>query len=170
MNTGNGSRTLAIGIDAAEGALVRRLIDQGELPAFQPLLWAGGSGRWLSVRSTAHFGSGTVWPTFSTGDEPTSHGVYSEWRWRPETMTLSRYHGRHLTPFWKPLTERGIPVGVFDVPFALPAGVSSGFEVAEWWAHDSTGAGLQAGPGHIPQPLQQTPPHPPSPPPFLTTH
>ena len=71
-----------------------------------------------------------------TGDEPTTHGVYSEWSWRPDTMSLSRYHGRHLTPFWKPLAEKDIPIGVFDVPFALPVGVSRGFEVCEWWAHD----------------------------------
>jgi predicted AlkP superfamily phosphohydrolase/phosphomutase len=160
MNTGDASRTLAIGIDAAEGALVRRLIDEGGLPALKSLLGAGGSGTWLSVRSPAHIGSGTVWPTFMTGDEPTSHGIYSEWRWRPETMSLSRYDGRHLTPFWKPLAERGIPVGVFDVPFALPVGVTSGFEVSEWWAHDSTGAGLQAGPDDILALVKQSPPHP----------
>jgi predicted AlkP superfamily phosphohydrolase/phosphomutase len=160
MSTGNGSRTLAIGIDAAEGSLVRRLIDQGELPALRSLLNDNEGGRWLSVRSPAHIGSGTVWPTFITGEEPISHGIYSEWSWRPETMSLSRYHGRHLRPFWKPLADQGIPVGVFDVPFALPVGVAKGFEVSEWWAHDSTGARLQAEPEEVLSLVKQSSAHP----------
>lgn len=163
MSAGNDSRVLAIGIDAAEGALVKRLIDEGEMPSLEALLSGlGGTrpARWLSLRSTAHIGSGTVWPTFITGDDPTSHGVYSEWTWRPETMSLTRYHGRHLTPFWKPLVQQGVPVGIFDVPFALPVGVSNGFEVSEWWAHDSTDAGFQAGPDAILPLVRQSPAHP----------
>jgi predicted AlkP superfamily phosphohydrolase/phosphomutase len=160
MSTGSGSTVLAIGIDAAEATFVRQLIDQNELPALRSLLSDGSLGRWLSVRSPAHIGSGAVWPTFITGEEPTAHGVYSEWSWRPETMNLSRYHGRHLRPFWKPLAQQGIPIGVFDVPFALPVGVSNGFEVCEWWAHDSTGAGLRAGPNEILSLVKQSPAHP----------
>lgn len=157
MSNGNGSRVLAIGIDAAEGTFVKQLIEQGEMPALKSLL---EGGKWLGVRSPAHIGSGAVWPTFMTGDEPTAHGVYSEWSWRPDTMSLSRYHGRHLTPFWKPLAQQDIPIGVFDVPFALPVGVSRGFEVCEWWAHDSTGAGLQAGPPRVLSIAKQSPAHP----------
>jgi predicted AlkP superfamily phosphohydrolase/phosphomutase len=157
MSTGNGSRVLAIGIDAAEATLVRKLIQQDEMPALKSLL---EGGRWLRVQSPANIGSGAVWPTFITGGEPTTHGVYSEWSWRPDTMSLNRYHGRHLTPFWKPLAQQGIPVGVFDVPFALPVGVSKGFEVCEWWAHDSTGAGPQIGPDKILSLVKQAPAHP----------
>jgi predicted AlkP superfamily phosphohydrolase/phosphomutase len=160
MSTGSGSIALAIGIDAAEATFVRQLIDQNELPALRSLLSDSNLGRWLSVRSPAHIGSGAVWPTFITGEEPTAHGVYSEWSWRPETMSLSRYHGRHLRPFWKHMSEQGIPLGVFDVPFAGPVGVSRGFEVCEWWAHDSTGAGLQAGPNEILSLVKQSPAHP----------
>jgi predicted AlkP superfamily phosphohydrolase/phosphomutase len=157
MSINNNSRVLAIGIDAAEATFVRKLIEQDEMPALKSLL---REGQWLRVRSPAHIGSGAVWPTFMTGAEPTVHGVYSEWSWRPEAMTLRRYHGRHLTPFWKSLTEQDIPVGVFDVPFALPVGMSRGFEVCEWWAHDSTGTGLQTGPDEILSVVRQSPAHP----------
>jgi predicted AlkP superfamily phosphohydrolase/phosphomutase len=156
MSIGNGSRVLAIGIDAAEGTFVKQLIEDDEMPALKSLL---DHGRWLSVQSPAHIGSGAVWPTFSTGQEPTSHGVYSEWRWRPETMSLSRYDGRHLTPFWKSLAQ-SIPLGLFDIPFAHPVGLSKGFEVCEWWAHDSTGAGLQGGPMEILSLVKSSPAHP----------
>ena len=98
----NGAKVLAIGIDAAESTLVRQLIEQNEMPALKSLL---ADGQWFRVQSPAHIGSGAVWPTFMTGTEATTHGVYSEWSWRPETMSLSRYNGRHLTPFWKVLAE-----------------------------------------------------------------
>src|SRR6185295_5092774 len=157
MSSGNGSKVLAIGIDAAESTLVRQLMEENELPALKSLL---AYGQWLRVHSPSHIGSGAVWPTFMTGAEPTKHGVYSEWSWQPETMSLIRYNGLHLTPFWKSLTQQNVRVGVFDVPFALPFGMSEGFEVSEWWAHDTTDAGLQAGPKDILSLVKNSPAHP----------
>jgi predicted AlkP superfamily phosphohydrolase/phosphomutase len=75
-------------------------------------------------------------------------------------MNITRYHGRHLTPFWKSLVQQNVAVGLFDVPFALPVGMLQGFEVCEWWAHDSTGAGLQTGPEEILSLVKETPAHP----------
>ena len=157
MARGLGTKVLAIGIDAAEPTLVRQLIEQREMPALSSLL---GEGKWLRVDSPAQIGSGAVWPTFMTGAEPTSHGMYSEWSWQPRVMGLARYHGRNLTPFWKSLVQQNVSVGVFDVPFALPVGVSNGFEVCEWWAHDTTGAALHAGPDEILELVKQAPGHP----------
>jgi predicted AlkP superfamily phosphohydrolase/phosphomutase len=151
------SSVLVIGIDAAESTLVRQMIEQNELPALGSLL---AEGKWLEVRSPSLIGSGTVWPTFLTGEEPTAHGIYSEWKWLPETMNLRRYEGHHLTPFWQSLARQGVSIGVFDVPFAPPVGITRGFEVCEWWAHDSTAAGLQAGPDEIRSLVRESPPHP----------
>ncbi len=159
MTTANGANAnvLAIGIDAAESTLVRQLIEQNEMPALKALL---ASGQWLRVQSPAHIGSGAVWPTFMTGAGPTTHGVYSEWSWKPGSMSLSRYNGLHLTPFWTLPALRNIRIGVFDVPFAQPVGMSDGFEVSEWWAHDTTDAGLQAGPKEILALVKNSPAHP----------
>lgn len=157
MSTNNGPSVLAIGIDAAESTLVRQMIDQGELPSLTALVTAG---RWLEVRSPSTIGSGAVWPTFLTGEEPATHGIYSEWKWLPETMSLRRYEGHHLTPFWKAWVERGVSVGVFDVPFAPPVTVKQGFEVCEWWAHDSTAAGLRANPEQVRSLVAEAPAHP----------
>lgn len=153
MNT----KVLAIGVDAAESTLVRRMIEQDELPALRSLL---AGGRWLEVQSPSTIGSGAVWPTFLTGTEPVEHGIYSEWKWLPETMSLRRYEGHHLTPFWKTLAQQEVSLGVFDVPFAPPVGITRGFEVCEWWAHDSTATGLQAGPDHIRALVSEAPAHP----------
>ncbi len=153
----NGPSVLAIGIDAAESTLVRQMIEQGELSSLRSLLAAG---KWLEVRSPSTIGSGAVWPTFLTGEEPATHGIYSEWKWLPETMSLRRYEGHHLTPFWKTWIERGVSVGVFDVPFAPPIGVTNGFEVCEWWAHDSTAAGLRANPEPVRSLVAEATAHP----------
>lgn len=157
MNTDDNRSVLAIGIDAAESTLVRQMIEQDEMPALGSLL---AEGKWLEVQSPSPIGSGAVWPTFLTGEEPTVHGIYSEWKWLPETMSLRRYHGRHITPFWQKLAEQGVSVGVFDVPFAPPVGISHGFEVCEWWAHDSTAAGLQVGPDQVLAVVKESPTHP----------
>src|SRR5262245_43825403 len=133
------------------------MIEHDELPALRSLL---AQGRWLEVRSPSLIGSGTVWPTFLTGEEPTAHGIYSEWKWLPATMNLRRYEGHSLTPFWKSLAQQRVSIGVFDVPFAPPVGIKHGFEVCEWWAHDSTAAGLRAGPEDIRSIVRESLPHP----------
>ncbi|MEP6706908.1 MAG: alkaline phosphatase family protein [Pyrinomonadaceae bacterium] len=73
MSRPNGGRVLAIGLDAREPALIRRMIAQDEMPTLRSLL---AEGRWMRVQSPAHIGSGSVWPTFMTGKEPSAHGVY----------------------------------------------------------------------------------------------
>lgn len=124
---------LAIGIDAAEPSLVRRLIDRRELPFLGALLAQGRYGR---VLSAAHIGSGAVWPTFLTGSSPFLHGICSIWPWRPETMGVSRVTCNALVPFWKAVAMRGHAVGVLDVPFAPPVGLRTGIEITNWGAHD----------------------------------
>ena len=158
MSSINGRpKVLAIGLDAAEPTLIKQLMNAGQMPAMASL---ERDGQWLHLRAPAYIGSGSVWPTFITGKSPTHHGLYSEWIWRPDRMELERYHGRDLLPFWKDLDQQGISIGVLDVPFATPVGLKSGFEVAEWWAHDSVLAETQFGPAAISSVLKEALPHP----------
>jgi predicted AlkP superfamily phosphohydrolase/phosphomutase len=133
MNHSSSLRVLAIGIDAAEPTLVRRLIEQGALPALREVL---ERGRWGQVRSPANIGSGAVWPTFMTGRGPLEHGVYSVLPWDPRAMSLVRLATDDLAPFWKPPAQQGYRVGVLDVPFAPLLGLENGIEISEWGAHD----------------------------------
>ena len=71
-----------------------------------------------------------------TGAEPDQHGIHSEWLWHPEAMTVRRYTGRGVRPFWQRVAAEGIKVGLLDVPFAPFLGISEGFEICEWGAHD----------------------------------
>src|SRR5918999_888901 len=106
-------RVLAIGLDAAESKLIRLLIDEGEMLVLASVL---ADGRWIDITSTSDVGSSSVWPTFTTGQDPDIHGIYSEWWWEPESMGLSMLSGKHLNPFWKSLSQKGHSVGVLGVP------------------------------------------------------
>jgi predicted AlkP superfamily phosphohydrolase/phosphomutase len=134
MKRKKGRRVLAIGLDAAEPTLIRRHAESGDMPVLERLL---REGTWANVASPARIGSGTVWPTFFTGTEPSEHGIHSDWCWQPDAMSLARYDGRRLTPFWKRLADEGLTVGVLDVPFAPLVGLKTGFEISEWGAHDA---------------------------------
>lgn len=157
MTVSNVPRVLAFALDAAEPTLIQRMIEQGELPAMKSLLSAG---RWLSVKSPADIGSGSVWPTFFTGDEAQVHGLYGEWCWEAERMGLKRVDAKTLIPFWKRLAESQLRVGVLDIPFLPLIGLKDGFEVSEWGAHDLTEGRVEAAPERVAQLVSKWPAHP----------
>ncbi len=146
MNTNDGPQVLAFAVDAAEPKLIRKMIEQNEMPTLKSLL---SEGRWMSVRSPADIGSGSVWVSFLTGEDPAVHGAYGEWRWEPEQMGVRHVTGRQLIPFWKTLTENGTTVGIFDVPFMPLVGLSKGFEVSEWGPHELLEGRVQAAPERV---------------------
>jgi predicted AlkP superfamily phosphohydrolase/phosphomutase len=146
MMQNEGRYVLAIGVDAAEPSLVRELMERGEMPVLKSL---SDAGVWLRVESPAYVGSGSVWPTFITGSAPAEHGTYGEWCWRPDAMGLERYHGRGLRPFWEALVREGSTVGVLDVPFMPLLGLTKGFEISEWGAHDVLDGRMNFSPGEI---------------------
>jgi predicted AlkP superfamily phosphohydrolase/phosphomutase len=135
---------VAIGIDAAEPTLVRRLIDRGDLPVLRSL---AAEGVWGPVLSPARISSGAVWPTFMTGRPPAEHGVYGEWLWRPDTMGLARRTWDHLEPFWKV----GRTVTILDVPFAPRLDRPGCTEVLDWGAHDFFKGRLEVSPPSVEQ-------------------
>ena len=157
MKQSTGTRLLAIAIDAAEPKLVRRLIDEGEMPALGSLL---RDGTWLRVKSPAYVGSGSVWPTFMSAQGPQAHGVYGEWLWDADNMGLSRYHGNDLVPFWKSFVDSEVSVGLLDVPFMPMVGVTKGFEISEWGPHDLLEGRMQVAPESMVPTVAKYSPHP----------
>jgi predicted AlkP superfamily phosphohydrolase/phosphomutase len=153
------SPVLAIGIDAAEAQLLRRLAGEGRLPAISALASVSG---WGTVQSSAAIGSGSVWPTFMTGHLPHVHGCFGEYGWDPARMTLVREAHGHLRPFWIDLAAAGHTVAVVDVPFAPVVGREHLIEVANWGAHDWWGDNLQVLPSSIGESLRDVlaRPHP----------
>jgi predicted AlkP superfamily phosphohydrolase/phosphomutase len=156
MSQRNGPAVLAIAIDAAESTLIRRMIEEGQLPAVKALL---SQGSWRKVKAPAEVGSGSVWPTFMTGRDPSAHGVYGEWCWHSDTMSLSRFQGSDFIPFWKRFADDGITVGVLDLPFMPMLGLREGFEISEWGPHDVAAGYTQINPKVIKTLVSQTPAH-----------
>lgn len=128
VNTNHRKTLLAIGIEAAEASLVRRLIDQDRLPVLKSLL---ANGKWLRVNSPTHIGTSAVWPSFMTGQDVANHGIYSEWCWEPATMSVSTLTGDGPAPFWKELAETGQSVGVLGVPFMPFVEGLPGFQISD---------------------------------------
>jgi predicted AlkP superfamily phosphohydrolase/phosphomutase len=153
VTLGRRRRVLGVGIDAAEPTLVRTLLDRGDLPHLAALLEQGVWGR---VASPAHIGSGTVWPTFITGQSPLAHGIHSSWPWDPARMSFSPLTVDHLTPFWKGAALAGHGVGILDVPFAPPVGVRKGFEIVEWGAHDAVRGRTEVSPPSLRELVSKT--------------
>lgn len=153
----NRAPVLAIAVDAAEPTFVRRMIEQDEMPALKSLL---ARGRWLRVVSPAKIGSGSVWPTFISGRDPSVHGVYGEWLWDSTTMSLNRNHGNNLEPFWKQIAGTGTSVGILDVPFMPMIGLAKGFEISEWGPHDILEARTQVTPENVAPIIERNSPHP----------
>jgi predicted AlkP superfamily phosphohydrolase/phosphomutase len=143
MSRSDGPGVVAIGIDAAEPTLVRSLLERGDLPVLRGLV---GEGVWGRVVSPAPIGSGAVWPTFQTGHGPARHGLYGEWAWKPDTMSLWRPTYQHLEPFWRQDASRGRRVTVLDVPFAPLLDMPGCVEVLDWGAHDLLGGRLEVSP------------------------
>lgn len=157
MTQSTSTRLLAIAIDAAESTFVRRLIDDGEMPALASLL---REGTWLRVKSPAYLGSGSVWPTFMSAKSPEVHGVYGEWLWDARTMSLSRYHGNDVTPFWKAFSDENISLGILDVPFMPLIGLTNGFEISEWGPHDILEGRMRLAPESVAPTVAKHSPHP----------
>jgi predicted AlkP superfamily phosphohydrolase/phosphomutase len=155
--TNNAPRLIAIALDGTEPQFVRRLIEQNQMPVLQRLV---SEGKWMRVESTARIGSGSVWPTFITGLDTRVHGAYGEWLWHPETMKLSRYTGTNLRPFWSDLVDEGLSVGILDVPFMPLVGLSRGFEISEWGAHDVVDGQTRVAPENAGEIISRNPPHP----------
>jgi predicted AlkP superfamily phosphohydrolase/phosphomutase len=126
-------RVLALGVDAAEPTLVRRLLAEGRLPRLASLL---DHGVWRRVRAPADLGSGAVWPTFTTGQSPLQHQVHSTWAWDARAMRVRPVTIDHLVPFWKDVADAGDRVCTVDVPFTRPVALRAGVEVSEWGPHD----------------------------------
>ena len=146
MRRNNARRVLAICLEAAAPPLVRRLIDAGRMPVLGAL---EAQGTWLRVEAPAHIGSGAVWPTFAYGEAPATHGIYGEWVWRPDTMSVNLFTGGDRAPFWKRFADAGLSVGVLDPPFARPLRFDAAFEIIEWGAHDLIGDGTHAHPAAV---------------------
>ncbi len=128
-------RLLAVGWDAADGELIRRMLAERRLPVLAGLLDAGA---WTPIDGYAGVGDDAHWTSFSTGTPPGVHGRFhfeqapaGEYQ---QTMLLRDQPGP-ARPWWVDLADRGITASVLDVPkspYVPHPGVA---EIVDWMCH-----------------------------------
>ena len=135
---------VAIGLDAADHALIDRWSAEGHLPNLARLRQQGRSG---TLRHLAFYSDETPWTNFLTGCTPQKTGFWTQFQFAPQSYecSFSPYDFRDYRPFYALAGDRS--VCVFDMPHCpvlFPD--QQGAQVLGYGAHASMG------------PLQSTPP------------
>ncbi|MGH2537497.1 MAG: alkaline phosphatase family protein, partial [Candidatus Promineifilaceae bacterium] len=128
-------KTLLVGLDAACWEYVRPLLEAGRLPVLGSLMQANC---WGVLGSSMPPWTPAAWASIVTGKNPGKHGIFDMlWR-RPGgyEATPTNASLRLGTPFWKRLNERGLRVGLVNVPFTYPPAPLDGFAVCGFGTPD----------------------------------
>ncbi|MFH1570865.1 MAG: alkaline phosphatase family protein [Gemmatimonadota bacterium] len=125
------SRVVVIGLDGLDPELCERWMAEGRLPHLQGLAAAGAYRR---LGTTLPAMTPAAWSTFSTGVDPSRHGIFDFVGRDPRTYQplLSsvaieavdgrpRVRGRRRSqPFWKHLGRAGVPCTILRLPITFP--------------------------------------------------
>jgi len=137
----SGPRVLMLGLDAADASVVQGLMDQGRAPNLHMLRQQGTFGR---LSSPAGLFAGGVWPSFYTGMDVPSHGVFHNKLWRPEKnrVEVANQHWIGSRPCWESLPNPDLRLCLVDVPMLLGRpNPLNGVHVSGWGTHDVLGKG-----------------------------
>ncbi len=119
-------RTLIIGIDGGDPEVIKKWVNDGELPNFAKIINKGSFGK---LRSTIPPITGAAWSSFQTGTNPGKHGAFNwfkrvkgEYRSAPvNTTDISE------PTLWDILSKYEKKVGVLGVPVTYPVNETNGF-------------------------------------------
>lgn len=129
------TKVLFICLDAAERDLLLDWSDAGILPNIQALR---RRSLWADAPALPGLGSGALWPSFSTGVNPSRHGRYFSLHMRVGTYELYKYRFEQdkWQPFWRTLSQGGRKVAVIDVPYDSLCEDINGLQVVDWCIHN----------------------------------
>ena len=142
-------QVIVLGFDGMDPKLCEEMINQGRLPTLARLRDAGGYRR-LGTSTPPQ--SPVAWCTFMTGTNPGQHGIFDFLHRDPDTylphfsmskteeggwpISLGKYvvhlkagkvvNLRRGEPFWKYLTQAGVPAQIYRMPAAYPPQESQG--------------------------------------------
>ena len=112
------AKIIIIGIDGACWEYIDPLLKEGKLPNIKKMMDNGSYGILESVLPPI---SPVAWSSVITGTNPGKHGIFG-WKkpdrrgsQEPVNSTV-----RKVPPFWKYLNERGLKVGIFNIPVTYP--------------------------------------------------
>ena len=135
---------LVVGLDAADRGLVLDMVDRGLLPHVAALL---ESGTRADVETPVGTYVGSVWPNFSTGQDPTHHGRYCY-----EQLVPGSYEVHRTGPpegfFWTAVARGGRRVASVDIPHSDVVAGAPGVQVVDW-AHHDPNVGFRTSPAEL---------------------
>lgn len=122
-----------MGLDAACWEYLNPLLENGRLPTIKRLMETGSTG---VLESTVPAVTPVAWASIVTGKNPGKHGVFGFMERVPGTYNFvpTNAQARRGIPFWKRLNERGIRVGLVNVPYTYPPDAIDGFVVSGFGA------------------------------------
>jgi predicted AlkP superfamily phosphohydrolase/phosphomutase len=130
------ARVVVIGLDAANGGLLRRWASEGALPNLGALVQRG---RVTTLCGIEGFFTGATWPSLLTAANPARHGIHYLAQLVPGTYQFSRPHEAEYirSPlFWEDLKRAGRRLAILDVPLTKPDPTMPGIQTIEWAGHD----------------------------------
>jgi predicted AlkP superfamily phosphohydrolase/phosphomutase len=134
------SKVLVVGLDMADGGLLRAWSEAGHMPHLAALL---GAGSWLELDSPAAVLHTSAWPTFATGALPGRHGVYYPYQPKPghQQAQLLEPDQYGMPTFWE-IAGRARDTLVYDIPETFPSTGFAGRGIFDWgtWAWYGTPA------------------------------
>jgi predicted AlkP superfamily phosphohydrolase/phosphomutase len=139
MRSGSHARVLVVGLDMADGDLIRYWSRQGRLPNFAALV---ASGTLVELESPAELLHTSTWPTFATGVLPGRHGVYYPYQPKPGHQFARRIEADQYgaTTFWSRADAEQRRCVAYDIPETFPERDFKGRAVFDWgtWARYGT--------------------------------
>jgi predicted AlkP superfamily phosphohydrolase/phosphomutase len=116
-------RVLLIGVNGAEWDIIRPLILRGEMPNLANMMENGISGK---LQTTSDPNCPKVYSTIFTSTPDTENGITGfEVNYVPARSDFLKG-----TPFWSALSDKGITVGMANVPGTFPVRAVNGYMVS----------------------------------------
>jgi len=128
-------KLLVIGLDSFDRGLAQRWMDEGALPNLAAQITTGIAA---GLRNPVGMESGSLWPSFAYGCDPSHHGLYDGMRHLdPETYEIGALRAGDVAfrPFWSRVDEAGGRSIVIDAVTPPDIGARRGMQVTDWFAH-----------------------------------
>jgi predicted AlkP superfamily phosphohydrolase/phosphomutase len=128
-------KVLLIGWDGATFDIIEPLVTQNRLPTIGFLMQ---NGVWGKLKSTTPPLTPIAWTSISTGVNPGKHGIYDAMAYFPGERKIGFVNAtmRKVKPIWSILSDRGLKVGVMNVPVTYPPDEVNGFVIPGMFTPD----------------------------------
>jgi len=122
-------KVAVISIDGVPYTLVKKMMNEGNLPNFAQIIKSGG---FAQMRSTIPFVSIVAWSSFMTGKNPGKHGIYGFIERKPDSYEAYLPNSSNLktTTIWEYLNKKDKRVVFINVPPTYPPKTVNGVMVS----------------------------------------